>query len=85
MFQVRYSSRIDGDGTIYGECPNSGVFMTVEGIATFRTTGAGAFNEYGGTKFRGAAYFSSATSSLAGLNRMCLVYASDVDGAGNAT
>ncbi len=57
MFQVTYSSRIDGDGTIHGECSNSGVFMTGEGIDTFRATGAGAFNEDGGTKFRGAVYF----------------------------
>lgn len=70
---------------MYGECPNSGVFMTGEGIATFRATGAGAFTEDGGTKFRGAVYFSAAALSLVWLNGMCLVYEWDVDGAGNAT
>jgi hypothetical protein len=85
MFQATYQAHVNADGTIYGECPNSGVFMTAEGIATFRANGAGAFTEDGGAKFRGTAYFSAAFPSLAGLNGMCLVYEWDVDGEGNAT
>ena len=61
------------------------MFMTAEGIATFRATGAGAFTEDGGAKFRGAVYFTSSAPSLIGLNGMCLVYEWDVDGEGNAS
>ena len=85
MFQATYWARVNADGTVYGECPESGVCMTAEGIASFRANGAGAFTEDGGAKFRGTAYFSAAAPSLAGLNGMCLVYEWDVDGEGNAT
>ena len=36
-----YSAQMQPDGSLYGECPNSGVVMTNDGVATFRATGCG--------------------------------------------
>ena len=44
------------DGSLYGECPNSGVVMTSDGVATFRATGCGQMSGDGGAKFRGAVF-----------------------------
>ena len=52
-----YSSTMRADGTLYGECPNQGVIMTQDGVATFRATGMGTFTADGGSIFRGACYF----------------------------
>ena len=80
-----YWATINPDGSVYGECPDSGVVLTAEGPVTFRANGAGAFTEDGGAKFRGSAFFTTAVPSLAELNGMCLVHEWDVDGDGNAT
>ena len=80
-----YWAQINPDGSVYGECPDSGVVLTAEGPVTFRANGAGAFTEDGGAKFRGSAFFTTAVPSLAELNGMCLVHEWDVDGDGNAT
>ena len=52
-----YSAQMQPDGSLYGECPNSGVVMTSDGAATFRATGCGQMTGDGGAKFRGAVYF----------------------------
>ena len=49
-----YKAEMLPSGSMYGECPNSGVVMAKDGIATFRATGAGSFTEDGGSKFRGS-------------------------------
>ena len=49
-----YSATMREDGTLYGECPNQGVIMTQDGVATFRATGLGTFTADGGSIFRGA-------------------------------
>ena len=84
-FMATYWAQINPDGSVYGECPDSGVVLTAEGPVTFRANGAGAFTEDGGAKFRGSAFFTTAVPSLAELNGMCLVHEWDVDGDGNAT
>ena len=84
-FMATYWAQINPDGSVYGECPDSGVVLTAEGPVTFRANGAGAFTEDGGAKFRGSAFFTTAEPSLAELNGMCLVHEWDVDGDGNAT
>ena len=84
-FMATYWAQINPDGSVYGECPDSGVVLTAEGPVTFRANGAGAFTEDGGAKFRGSAFFTTAVLSLAELNGMCLVHEWDVDGDGNAT
>ena len=80
-----YAANVLADGSLYGECPNSGVIMAQDGIGTFRATGAGAFTADGGSTFRGVAYVQSEAPSLAGLNGKALVYDWDVDASGNAT
>ena len=42
-----YSAEMKPNGKLYGECPNAGVVMTADGIATFRATGVGQFMEDG--------------------------------------
>ncbi|MBP43173.1 MAG: hypothetical protein CL925_02100, partial [Deltaproteobacteria bacterium] len=54
-----YSAQMQPDGSLYGECPNSGVVMTSDGAATFRATGCGQMTADGGAKFRGAVYFQT--------------------------
>jgi len=80
-----YNSSMREDGTLYGECPNQGVIMTQDGVATFRATGMGTFTAEGGSKFRGACYFQASAPSLSSLNGVCCVYHFDVDAEGNAT
>ena len=45
-----YIAEMLPSGSMYGECPNSGVVMAKDGIATFRATGAGSFTEDGGSR-----------------------------------
>ena len=87
IFQIMatYSAEMRGDGTIYGECPNAGVVIAADGVATFRATGIGSFTEEGGTTFKGMVYFETSAPSLASLNGAAVVYDWDVDAAGNAT
>jgi len=80
-----YSAELREDGTIYGECPNSGVIMASDGVATFRASGIGAFTEDGGTSFKGIVYFQTSAPSLSSLNGAAVVYNWDVDAEGNAT
>ena len=80
-----YSAEMRADGTLYGECPNQGVIMTQDGVATFRATGSGSFTADGGAIFRGAVYLQASAPSLASLNGTCCVYHWDVDAEGNAT
>ncbi len=80
-----YSAELREDGTIYGECPNSGVVMASDGVATFRASGIGAFTEDGGTSFKGIVYFQTSAPSLSSLNGAAVVYNWDVDAEGNAT
>ena len=80
-----YSSEMRADGALYGECPNQGVIMAQDGVATFRASGVGAGTADGGSKFRGAVYFEASAPSLSRLNGMAVVYKWDVDAAGNAT
>ena len=84
-FQATYQSVVSADGSIYGECPNSGVVMASDGAATFRATGCGQMTADGGAKFRGAVYFQTSAPSLMAVNGKCMVYEWDVDGQGNAT
>ena len=87
IFQVMatYQSEVLPDGTIYGECPNSGVVIAADGMATFRASGIGSFTEEGGASFKGIAYFQTSAPSLSSLNGAAVVYNWDVDAEGNAT
>ena len=82
-FLATYWSEVRADGSLYGECPNSGVFMTQDGeVATFIASGAGGFTSEGGAFFRGAVYFQTSGSKLARLNGICGVHEWDVDAVG---
>ncbi len=80
-----YSAQMQPDGSLYGECPNSGVVMTSDGVATFRASGCGQMTGDGGAKFRGAVYFQTSAPALMSVNGKCMVYEWDVDVQGNAT
>jgi len=80
-----YQSVIQADGTLFGECPDSGIIMTQQGeVATFRANGSGKFTATGGADFRGVAYFRTSGSQLAKLNGVCAIWHWDVDAEGNA-
>ena len=80
-----YSATLRADGSFYGECPNSGVIMAADGVATFRATGIGSPTADGGFSFRGVVYFESTAPSLSSLNGVAVVYDWDVDASGNAS
>jgi len=79
-----YCADMKADGSLYGECPNAGVVMAADGVATFRATGSGGMTEDGGSKFRGACYFETTAPSLMSLNGKAMIYEWDVDPSGNA-
>ena len=79
-----YVATMRADGSFYGECPNAGVIMTADGVATFRATGIGHPTAEGGFSFKGVAYFEANGGSLASLNGKAVVYDWDVDSDGTA-
>ena len=80
-----YSATMRADGSFYGECPNSGVVMTADGVATFRATGTGSPTADGGFSFRGVCYFEAGAPSLASLNGVGIAYEWEVDANGGAS
>ena len=48
-----YEAEMGPDGILLGECPNSGIVIAADGVATFRATGTGTFTEDGGSTFKG--------------------------------
>ena len=80
-----YWAEMQANGTLYGECPNAGVIMAQDGVATFRASGTGSFTADGGTTFKGVVYVQTTAPSLSSLNGAALVYNWDVDAEGNAT
>ena len=85
QFMATYSAEIRPNGFLYGECPNAGVIMTADGVATFRASGTGSFTEDGGAAFKGIVYFETSAPSLSSLNGAAVVYNWDVDSEGVAT
>jgi len=80
-----YQAMMRADGSWQGECPNSGIVMAADGVATFRATGVGSPTEDGGFVFKGAVYFETAAASLSSLNGVAIVYDWTVDADGAAT
>ena len=79
-----YQAMLNKDGSWQGECPNQGVIMAADGVATFSATGVGHMTDNGGNKFRGAVYFHTEALSLAKLNGTCFIYEWDVGADGQA-
>ena len=84
QMMATYTAEMGPDGILHGDCPNSGVVIAADGIATFRATGVGTFTENGGATFKGVVYFQTSAPSLAKLNGAAIVYDWDVDAEGNA-
>ena len=80
-----YWAEMQANETLYGECPNAGVIMAQDGVATFRASGTGSFTADGGTTFKGVVYVQTTAPSLSSLNGAALVYNWDVNAEGNAT
>ena len=80
-----YSATMRADGSFYGECPNSGVILAADGVATFRATGIGSPTPEGGFSFRGVTYFDTCAPSLSSLNGIAIVYDWEVDADGVAS
>ena len=80
-----YQATMRADGSWQGECPNSGIVMAADGVATFSATGVGSPTEDGGFVFKGVVYFETAAPSLSSLNGVAVVYDWTVDAAGEAT
>jgi hypothetical protein len=86
-FMGTYWAIVRPDGSLYGECPGQGVFMTADGgMGTWTAAGVGRFTGEGsGVSFRGAIYLLTAPASLAELSHSAIIYEWDVDGDGAAT
>ena len=69
-----YSAGFLADGSLYGECPNSGLVLAPDGVATFRASATGHMTEDGGAVFKGVAYFTASAPSLSGLNGKTMVF-----------
>ena len=80
-----YQATMRADGSWQGECPNSGIVMAADGVATFRATGVGSPTEDGGFVFKGVVYFETSAPSLSSLNGVAVVYDWTVDAEGGAT
>jgi hypothetical protein len=79
-----YTAELGPDGVIYGECPNAGMLIAADGVATFRASGIGTFTEDGGSTFKGIVYIQTSAPSLVKLNGAAIIYDWNVDAEGNA-
>lgn len=80
-----YSSSVRPDGTVFGQ--GQGVVMGAGGeMATWKGSGVGIFDGKGGTDFRGAIFYHSASPAWAPLNRVAGVfeYRENADGSTQA-
>ena len=68
-----YSSSMRPDGTVFGT--GQGVLMGAGGeMATWKGSGVGVFDGKGGTDFRGAIFYHSASPAWAPLNKVGAVF-----------
>ena len=84
QMMATYNSEMGSTGILLGECPNAGVVIAADGVATFRATGIGTFTEDGGATFKGVCYFQTSAPSLTKLNGAAIIFNWDVDAEGNA-
>jgi len=80
-----FSSSMRANGSWYGECPNSGVLMAADGVATGTYSATGAPTADGGFTFRGIAYFETVAPSLAALNGGAFVFEYETNADGQST
>ena len=80
-----FSSSMRSNGSWLGECPNSGVLMAADGVATGNYSATGAPTADGGFSFRGIAYFETVAPSLSALNGGAFVFEYETDAEGQST
>ena len=68
-----YQATMRADGSWQGGCPNSGIIMAADGVATFSATGAGSPTEDGGFVFKGVVYFETVSYTHLTLPTILLV------------
>ncbi|MGW6913512.1 hypothetical protein ACWGB8_06780 [Kitasatospora sp. NPDC054939] len=79
-----YEAELRADGTLYGE--GQGVDMTADGqTLSWHGTGIGHFTEEGGTSFRGALFFSTASPQFEKLNGIVGLFEFETDADGKST
>lgn len=78
---VTYVGALRPNGTIAGA--GTGVVMSTEGeMATFRASGVGTLTPSGGTTWRGALFYETATPKLSRLNGIAVLFEYSVDEGG---
>ena len=80
-----FSSSMRSNGSWLGECPNSGVLMAADGVATGNYSATGAPTADGGFSFRGIAYFETVAPSLSALNGGAFVFEYETNAEGQST
>ncbi|MAR37483.1 MAG: hypothetical protein CL715_04005 [Chloroflexi bacterium] len=80
-----YQAEMKPSGNWQGVCPDSGIVIVADGVATFSATGVGDNTEDGGSSWKGVCYFQTSAPSLLELNGKCIVYYWNVDPQGIAT
>ena len=60
--RTTYTSQVQPGGHIIGE--GQGVYLTANGMATWKGQGTGKFNPGGGVSYRGTIHYVSATGAL---------------------
>jgi hypothetical protein len=78
-----YWSIIQPNGLMYGE--GNGLAITKEGVASWKGSGVGRFNERGGISYRGAIYFQTTIERLVRLNSVAAIFEYDTDANDNTT
>lgn len=84
MSDATYQAELISNGSWVGECPNSGIIMTADGVATFRANGCGNMTEDGSVEFCGRVIQETMAPYLSSLNRKTHIYTCDMDAADNA-
>ena len=81
--RATYSSEIQPGGSLFGQ--GQGVYMTGDGMASWKGVGTGRFNPGGGVSYRGSVHFVSATGSLSKLGGTAAVFEHSTDASDNVT
>jgi hypothetical protein len=84
MAQATFTAEMQPDGSWLGECPNTGVIFSAEGVAKYRCNGIGNMKADGGVEFRGGASFETTSEALSELNGKYYMFTYESVPEGNA-
>ncbi len=79
--RATYTSEVQPGGSLFGE--GQGVYMTGDGMATWKGQGSGRLIPGGGVSYRGAIHFLTATGKLAKLAGVAGVFEHSTDAQDN--